>query len=47
VGRFWLFDTSLNSQKQTLTLALSQRERGLTGGWWMFADVKYRVELIS
>jgi len=30
VGRFWLFDTNLNSQKPTLTLALSQRERGLT-----------------
>jgi hypothetical protein len=29
VGRFWLFDTDLNSQKPTLTLALSQRERGL------------------
>jgi len=31
VGRFWLFDTNLNSQKPTLTLALSQRERGLIG----------------
>jgi hypothetical protein len=31
VGRFWLFDTNLNSQKPTLTLALSQRERELTG----------------
>jgi hypothetical protein len=30
VGRFWIFDTDLNSQKPTLTLALSQRERGLT-----------------
>jgi hypothetical protein len=30
VGRFWLFDTNLNSQKPTLTLALSQRERELT-----------------
>ena len=30
VGRFWLSDTDLNSQKPTLTLALSQRERGLT-----------------
>jgi hypothetical protein len=29
VGRFWLFDTDLNSQKPTLTLALSRRERGL------------------
>ncbi len=30
VGRFWFFGTNLNSQKPTLTLALSQRERGLT-----------------
>ena len=29
VGRFWLFDTNLNSQKPTLTLALSPMERGL------------------
>jgi hypothetical protein len=48
VGRFWLFDTNLNSQKPTLTLALalSQRERELTRGVWEnYADVKYRVEL--
>ena len=30
VGRFRLSATNLNSQKPTLTLALSQRERGLT-----------------
>jgi len=29
VGRFWIIDTNLNSQKPTL--ALSQRERGLIG----------------
>jgi hypothetical protein len=31
VGRFDKFHTLLNNQKQTLTLALSRRERGLTG----------------
>ena len=30
VGRFLSSDTDLNSQKPTLTLALSRRERGLT-----------------
>jgi hypothetical protein len=40
VGRFWLFDTDLNSQKPTLTLALSRRERGLIA--WTGRDTPTR-----
>jgi hypothetical protein len=47
VGRFRLSATNLNSQKATLTLALSRRERGTDRVVWeSYADGKYRVEFI-